>query len=139
MSLTPGFRLAQYEILEPIGSGGMGEVYKARDSRLDRDVAIKVMAPHIAADPEMRRRFETEARAVAALSHSSIVAIHELAVVDDVPLAVMELNSILFSAVAPPSIRTPAPRLGEHTEEILTSLGLSREDISRLRAQKVIG
>ena len=69
----------------------MGEVYRARDSRLDREVAIKVMAPHIAADPEMRRRFETEARAIAALSHSSIVAIHELAVVDDVPLAVMEL------------------------------------------------
>ncbi len=69
----------------------MGEVYKARDSRLDRDVAIKIMAPHVAADPDMRRRFETEARAVAALSHSSIVAIHELAVVDDVPLAVMEL------------------------------------------------
>jgi eukaryotic-like serine/threonine-protein kinase len=91
LSFAPGFRLAQYEILEPIGSGGMGEVYKARDSRLDRDVAIKVMAPHVAADPDMRRRFETEARAVAALSHSSIVAIHELAVVDDVPLAVMEL------------------------------------------------
>jgi serine/threonine protein kinase len=91
LPFTPGFRLAQYEILEPIGSGGMGEVYKARDSRLGRDVAIKVMAPHVAADPDMRRRFETEARAIAALSHSSIVAIHELAVVDDVPLAVMEL------------------------------------------------
>jgi eukaryotic-like serine/threonine-protein kinase len=91
VSFSPGSRVAQYEILEPIGSGGMGEVYKARDSRLDREVAIKVMAPHIAADPEMRRRFEIEARAVAALSHSSIVAIHELAVVDDVPLAVMEL------------------------------------------------
>ena len=87
----PGSRLAQYEIVEPIGSGGMGEVYRARDSRLDRDVAIKVMAPHVAADPEMRRRFETEARAVAALSHPSILAIHELAVVNDVPVAVMEL------------------------------------------------
>ena len=61
----------------------MGEVYRARDPRLDRDVAIKVMAPHVAADPEMRRRFETEARAIAALSHPSILAIHELAVVDD--------------------------------------------------------
>ena len=90
-TLSTGARLAQYEIVEPIGSGGMGEVYRARDSRLDRDVAIKVMAPHVAADPEMRRRFETEARAIAALSHSSIVAIHELAVVDDVPVAVMEL------------------------------------------------
>jgi serine/threonine protein kinase len=89
--LSKGSRIAQYEIIESIGAGGMGEVYRARDSRLAREVAIKVMAPHVAADPEMRRRFETEARAIAALSHASIVAIHELAVVDDVPVAVMEL------------------------------------------------
>jgi serine/threonine protein kinase len=69
----------------------MGEVYRAKDTRLDRDVAIKVMAPHIAADPEMRRRFETEARAIASLSHPSILAIHELAIVDGLPVAVMEL------------------------------------------------
>jgi eukaryotic-like serine/threonine-protein kinase len=91
MRLSSGHRLAQYEIVAPLGAGGMGEVYRARDSRLGRDVAIKVMAPGVAADPEMRRRFETEARAIAALSHSSIVAIYELAVVDDMPLAVMEL------------------------------------------------
>jgi serine/threonine-protein kinase len=90
-TLSTGARLAQYEIIEPIGSGGMGEVYRARDPRLARDVAIKVMAPHVAADPEMRRRFETEARAVAALSHPSILAIHELAIVDGLPVAVMEL------------------------------------------------
>jgi eukaryotic-like serine/threonine-protein kinase len=91
MKLEPGARIAQYEIVASIGAGGMGQVFKARDSRLGRDVAIKVMAPHVASDPEMRRRFETEARAIAALSHSSIVAIHELAVVDNVPVAVMEL------------------------------------------------
>jgi eukaryotic-like serine/threonine-protein kinase len=90
-TLSSGARLAQYEIIEPIGSGGMGEVYRARDPRLDRDVAIKVMAPHVASDPEMRRRFETEARAIAALSHPCILAIHELAVVDGLPVAVMEL------------------------------------------------
>jgi eukaryotic-like serine/threonine-protein kinase len=91
MSFSAGTRLAQYEIVEPIGAGGMGEVYRGRDSRLGRDVALKVMAKHIAADPEMRRRFETEARAVASLSHPNIRSIHELAVVDDVPVAVMEL------------------------------------------------
>ena len=91
MPLGPGSRLAQYEIVEPIGSGGMGVVYRGRDSRLGRDVALKVMAAHIAADPEMRRRFETEARAVAALSHPNIRSIHELAIVDGVPVAVMEL------------------------------------------------
>jgi serine/threonine-protein kinase len=69
----------------------MGEVYKARDLRLQRDVAIKVMAGHVASDPAMRRRFETEARAVASLSHPSIRSIHELAIADGVPFAVMEL------------------------------------------------
>ncbi len=91
MSLSPGTRLAQYEVSAPLGSGGMGEVYKARDLRLDRDVAIKVMADHVAADPRLRQRFETEARAVAALSHPSIRSIHELAVADGIPFAVMEL------------------------------------------------
>ncbi len=69
----------------------MGEVYRARDLRLGRDVAIKVMATHIAADPEMRARFETEARAVASLSHPGILSIHELAVINGIPVAVMEL------------------------------------------------
>ncbi len=91
MSLSTGQRLAQYEVLSPLGSGGMGEVYRARDLRLDRVVAIKVMADHVAADPEMRRRFETEAKAVAALSHPSILSIYELIIVDGIPVAVMEL------------------------------------------------
>jgi len=91
MALTKGQRLAQYEVLSPLGSGGMGEVYRARDLRLDREVAIKVMADHVAADPEMRRRFETEARAVAALSHPGILSIYELVVVEGIPVAVMEL------------------------------------------------
>jgi eukaryotic-like serine/threonine-protein kinase len=91
MSLSNGQRLAQYEVLSPLGSGGMGEVYRARDLRLDREVAIKVMAEHVAADPEMRRRFETEAKAVAALSHPGILSIYELLIVDGIPVAVMEL------------------------------------------------
>ena len=91
MALSPGSRLAQYEVIGTLGSGGMGEVYRARDLRLDRDVAIKVMADHIAIDPLMRQRFETEARAVAALSHPSIMSIHELGIADGVPFAVMEL------------------------------------------------
>jgi serine/threonine protein kinase len=91
MPLSPGQRLAQYEILSPLGSGGMGEVYRARDERLDREVAIKVMAAHVASDPEMRRRFETEAKAVAALSHPGILSIYELVIVDGIPVAVMEL------------------------------------------------
>ena len=91
MLLSPGSRLAQYEIVSPVGSGGMGVVYRARDTRLGRDVALKVMAPHIAADPAMRSRFETEARAVASLSHPGILSIYELGVADNTPFAVMEL------------------------------------------------
>jgi serine/threonine-protein kinase len=89
--LAPGSRLAQYEIVSAIGSGGMGVVYRARDTRLAREVALKVMAPHVASDPAMRRRFETEARAVASLTHPGILSIYELAVVEGTPFAVMEL------------------------------------------------
>jgi len=89
--LTPGLKLAQYEVVAPIGAGGMGEVYRARDSRLARDVAIKIMADHVAGDPEMRARFESEARAVAAVSHPCILSIFELAMVDGLLFAVMEL------------------------------------------------
>jgi serine/threonine protein kinase len=90
-TIASGTRLAQYEILEPLGSGGMGVVYRARDSRLERDVAIKVLPQHLASDPDMRGRFEREARSVAALSHPGIMAIHELAKVGDLSFAVMEL------------------------------------------------
>jgi serine/threonine protein kinase len=91
LALSPGSQLAQYEIIAPLGAGGMGSVYRARDLRLGREVALKVMADHVAADPEMRRRFEIEARAVAGLSHPCIMAIHELAVIGGLPVAVMEL------------------------------------------------
>jgi serine/threonine protein kinase len=91
MPLAQGSRLAQYEIVSAVGSGGMGVVYRARDTRLGRDVALKVMAPHIASDPAMRRRFETEARAVASLTHPGIMSIYELAVAEGIPFAVMEL------------------------------------------------
>ena len=77
MTLTPGTRLGAYDVIEPLGAGGMGEVYRARDTRLDRDVAIKVLPGSVSADPERRARFEREAKAVAALSHPNILAIHD--------------------------------------------------------------
>jgi len=66
MALTPGTTLGPYEILSAIGAGGMGEVYKARDTRLDRTVAIKVLPEHVASDPDLKQRFEREAKTVAA-------------------------------------------------------------------------
>ena len=68
MSLSPGTRLGPYEILSALGAGGMGEVYKARDTRLDRTVAIKVLPAQLADDPQFRERFEREAKAIAALT-----------------------------------------------------------------------
>ena len=78
MSLSAGTRLGCYEILSLIGAGGMGEVYRARDARLGRDVAIKVLPSEFAADPDRLRRFEQEARAVAALSHPNILAVYDV-------------------------------------------------------------
>ena len=72
MPLQPGTTLGPYEIQAPLGAGGMGEVYKARDTRLDRTVAIKVLPEHVAADPDLKQRFEREARAVGALNHPHI-------------------------------------------------------------------
>jgi len=78
MSLTPGTRLGPYEILAPIGAGGMGEVFRARDTRLGRDVALKVLTDKVSSDPFRRQRFEQEARAVAALNHPNIVAVYDV-------------------------------------------------------------
>src|SRR5215210_4523377 len=77
MSLPSGTRLGPYEIVQAIGSGGMGDVYRARDSRLDRDVAVKVLPERFARDAEAKMRFEREAKAVAALTHPNILAIHD--------------------------------------------------------------
>src|SRR5713101_7175589 len=91
MTLAAGSKLGYYEVLSPIGTGGMGEVYRARDSKLKRDVAIKVLPQSLAADPEALARFEREALAVAALSHPNILSIHDFGNQDGVAYAVMEL------------------------------------------------
>jgi serine/threonine protein kinase len=91
MPLTPNSRLGNYEIKSTLGVGGMGEVYRARDSRLNRDVAIKVLRTESAANPELRSRFEREARAVAALNHPNIVAIYDIGVEDGQQYIVSEL------------------------------------------------
>ena len=91
MVLSAGTRLGPYEVLSAIGAGGMGEVYKARDTRLGRDVAIKVLPVEATSDPERRRRFEQEARAVAALSHPNIVALYDIGTHEGTPFLVSEL------------------------------------------------
>ena len=91
MSLPSGTRLGPYEIATPIGSGGMGDVYRARDTRLDRDVAVKVLPERFVRDDEARARFEREAKAVAALSHPNILAIHDYGSTENAAYSVTEL------------------------------------------------
>ncbi len=90
MALTPGTKLGPYEIVSPIGAGGMGEVYRARDTRLGRDVAIKVLPEGLTHDADRLRRFEQEARTVAALNHSNILGIHDIGAHDGAPFLVSE-------------------------------------------------
>src|SRR5262245_48860756 len=78
MSLDSGTRLGPYEIVRPIGKGGMGEVYRATDTRLGRTVAIKVLAPHLASDPDVRARFEREGRTISSLGHSNICTLFDI-------------------------------------------------------------
>jgi len=89
--LTPGTRLGSYEIVSPLGSGGMGEVYRARDTKLKREVAIKVLPESLAGDAEALARFEREAHAVAALNHPSILSIHDFGASDGIAYTVTEL------------------------------------------------
>jgi hypothetical protein len=93
MALSPGTRLGPYEIVAPIGAGGMGEVFKARDIRLDRSVAIKVLPPEVSADPDRRARFEREAKTIAGLSHPHICTLHDVGEADGATYLVMELVS----------------------------------------------
>jgi len=91
LALAPGMRLGPYEVVAPIGAGGMGEVYRARDSRLDRDVAIKVLPAEVASDSGRLRRFELEARAAGQLNHPNVLAVYDVGTHDGAPYIVTEL------------------------------------------------
>src|SRR5216117_3516232 len=91
MNITPGTRLGPYEILSPLGAGGMGEVYRARDSRLGRDVAIKVLPQHLGSNAEVRARFEREARTVSSLNHPHICTLFDVGREGETDYLVMEL------------------------------------------------
>src|ERR1700690_4031287 len=91
MALVPGSKLGPYEIQSPLGAGGMGEVYRARDTRLEREVALKILLELFALEPDRLRRFEQEARAVAALNHPNILAVFDIGQHNGSPFLVSEL------------------------------------------------
>ncbi len=90
MTLTSGTKLGPYEIQSPLGAGGMGEVYRAKDTRLERTVAIKVLPSHLSSDPELKQRMEREARAISALQHANICTLHDIGTQDGTDFLVME-------------------------------------------------
>ena len=98
MALSAGTRLGPYEILAPIGAGGMGEVYRARDTKLDRDVAIKVIPPALAQDPERLARFEREAKVLASLNHPNIAQIYGV-----------EERALVMELIAGETLKGPLP------------------------------
>ncbi|HEY3172567.1 MAG TPA: serine/threonine-protein kinase, partial [Thermoanaerobaculia bacterium] len=91
MTLASGSRLGPYEIVAPLGAGGMGEVYRARDARLGRDVAVKVLPASFSNDTDRLRRFEQEARAAGVLNHPNVTAVYDIGTVDGAPYVVTEL------------------------------------------------
>jgi tRNA A-37 threonylcarbamoyl transferase component Bud32/pimeloyl-ACP methyl ester carboxylesterase len=124
MTLAPATRLGPYEIVAPLGAGGMGEVYRARDSRLGREVAVKVLPAEVASDPERLRRFEQEARAVGALSHPNVCAIYDVGRHDETPYVVLELlegESLRQRLAAGPLAVREAVELGLQAAEALVA------------------
>src|SRR5512134_3829237 len=91
MALTPGTRLGPYQIAAPLGAGGMGEVYRARDTRLGRDIALKVLPDPVASSPDRLARLEREAKTVASLNHPNIVTLHSIEESDGTRFLTMEL------------------------------------------------
>jgi serine/threonine protein kinase len=127
VTLSAGARLGPYEIISPLGAGGMGEVYRARDTRLDRDVAVKVLPAQLSESPEALARFEREAKAVAALSHANIVALHDFGKNDGTVYAVTELleGETLRARVAAGAI--PARKSVEYGLQIANGLSAAHD------------
>ncbi|HEU5182458.1 MAG TPA: protein kinase [Candidatus Polarisedimenticolia bacterium] len=127
MTLSSGSRLGPYVIVGPVGAGGMGEVYRATDPRLSRDVAIKILPATFASDPERLRRFEREARAAGALNHPHIVSIHDIGVHEGTPYIVQELleGETLRSALAAGPM--PLRRAIDYGLQILKGLSAAHE------------
>ena len=127
MTLSAGTRLGPFEVTSPLGAGGMGEVYRARDTRLDRPVAIKVLPPGYALDAERMKRFEREARSASALNHPNIVTIYEIGATDSVSYIAMELVDGQTLREALDSGALPAEMAVEIAAQVASGLGAAHD------------
>jgi serine/threonine protein kinase/WD40 repeat protein len=127
MMLQAGSRLGPYEILAPIGAGGMGEVWKARDPRLSREVAIKVLPAAFSADPDRLRRFEQEARAAGILNHPNLTAVHDIGTHDGAPYVVQELLEGETLRAALSAGRLPQRKVIDYGLQIVRGLAAAHE------------
>jgi len=127
MTLTSGTKLGPYEVVAPAGAGGMGEVYRARDTRLNRDVAVKILPAAFSRDPERMRRFQQEAQAVAALNHPSILAIHDFGEHDGSPYIVVEFleGETLRQRLGAGAL--PVRKASEYAEQIARGIAAAHE------------
>ena len=127
MALTSGTKVGPYEVVAPAGAGGMGEVYRARDTRLNRDVAVKILPAAFARDPERMRRFQQEAQAVAALNHPNILAIHDFGEHEGSPYIVTEFldGETLRARVGAGAL--PVRKASEYAEQIARGLAAAHE------------
>ena len=122
MPLTSGTKLGPYEIQSAIGAGGMGEVYRARDTRLGRDVAIKILPEHLSSSPDLRERFEREARSISSLNHPRICTLHDIGHQNGIDFLVMELlegNSLAERLKKGPLPLKEALKIGMEVSEAL--------------------
>src|ERR1700687_3093299 len=122
MLLSAGTKLGPYEALSAIGAGGMGEVYKARDTRLERIVAIKVLPAHLAGRAELRERFDREAKTIASLNHPHICTLYDTGHQDDIDFLVMEYLEGETLAQRPVKRSLPIPQVLQYAIEISDAL-----------------
>src|SRR4029077_11622482 len=127
MPLASGTHLGPYEVVAPAGAGGMGEVYRARDARLNRDVAGEILPAAFARDPERMRRFQQEAQAVAALNHPNILAIHDFGEHEGSPYIVTEFLEGETLRVRLSGGALPVRRASEYAEQIARGLAAAHE------------
>ena len=137
MTLAPGQKLGPYEILAPLGAGGMGEVYRGRDARLDRVVAIKVLPEDLFEDKDRRRRFEQEAKLLAALNHANIAAIYSFEEIPGSPVSPAR-HVLVMELIEGKSLRETLAAGGLSSKKLLDLSGQIAEGLSKAHAAGIV-